>query len=69
MVMNILEEGDCKLAIRMIADVLCALCVDNMKMSENVLSAIAKQVHDKEYREYRKYLVVLKRVFLIKDSL
>ncbi|CAD8075134.1 unnamed protein product [Paramecium sonneborni] len=65
----LLEEGDCKLAIRMISDILCVFSMDNQKQSEAVISCIIKQINDKEYKEYRKYLVVLKRLFQFKDQL
>ncbi|CAD8073216.1 unnamed protein product [Paramecium primaurelia] len=67
--MGILEEGDCKLAIRMISDILSILSQDNQKQTEQIIQAIIKQINDKEYKEYRKYLVVLKRLFTLKDSL
>ncbi|CAD8074991.1 unnamed protein product [Paramecium primaurelia] len=65
----LLEEGDCKLAIRMISDILCALSMDNQKQSDIIITSIIKQINDKEYKEYRKYLVVLKRLFQMKDQL
>ncbi|CAK79859.1 unnamed protein product (macronuclear) [Paramecium tetraurelia] len=67
--MALLEEGDCKLAIRMISDILSILSQDNQKQTEQIIQAIIKQINDKEYKEYRKYLVVLKRLFTVKDSL
>ncbi|CAD8154340.1 unnamed protein product [Paramecium pentaurelia] len=67
--MAILEEGDCKLAIRMISDILSVLSYDNQKQTDLIITAIIKQIMDKEYKEYRKYLVVLKRLFTLKDSL
>ncbi|CAD8161247.1 unnamed protein product [Paramecium octaurelia] len=65
----LLEEGDCKLAIRMISDILSVISMDNQKQSDAVIASIIKQVNDKEYKEYRKYLVVLKRLFQMKDQL
>ncbi|CAD8072236.1 unnamed protein product [Paramecium sonneborni] len=67
--MAILEEGDNKMAIRMISDILSVLSYENQKQTELILIAINKQIMDKEYKEYRKYLVVLKRLFNIKDQL
>ncbi len=64
-----LEEGETKLAIRMISEILCALVVENQRLSDVILSAILKQVFDKEYKEYRKYLIVLKKILLVNDSL
>ena len=39
---GLLEEGDCKLSIRMIADILAVLTTDNQKMNDIVISAILK---------------------------
>jgi hypothetical protein len=37
-------------------------------MTEILLGSVHKQILDKEYKEYRKYFVVMKRILLIKDQ-
>lgn len=39
---QLLEEGDCKLAIRYISDILSMLSCDNTKISDAILDAIKK---------------------------
>lgn len=62
-----LQEGENKMAIRAIADIFTALSVDNSKLSETLLGAVHKAILDKEYKEYRKYFVVMKRLLALKD--
>lgn len=66
---QILEEGDCKLSIRMISNIIGYLIWDNRAMTDIALDAICRQISDKEYKEYRKYMVVFKRLLQIKDTL
>lgn len=40
---------------------------DNQKYSEILLSAVHKSIVEKEYKEYRKYFVVMKRLLNLKD--
>ncbi|CAD8065465.1 unnamed protein product [Paramecium primaurelia] len=68
-ILQLLEEGDCKLAIRMISDILCVISMDNQKQSDLVINSIIKLINDREYKDYRKYIVVLKRLFQMKDQL
>lgn len=66
---KILNDASSKIALRSISLIYAYLCYEDQKFSEVVISLVRKGLVEKNTKEYRNYLGMIKKILALEDSL
>jgi hypothetical protein len=65
---TMIDEGENKLTILVIADLIATLAVDNVKITFQAIHVINSQLKDRMYHHYNNAFIVMEKLLQIEDT-